>query len=134
MPINLVELQKDDMQVDPDYCPAMYNYVIEYLLTHPEYIVKIIEPLVPHLSKISQAFNSSYPIVAAFQNYDNCNCRTFHNIPFPTGLNNIIFQAMQKSYWVGGQVLFNSTAAIGIGPFIQELVTFMDQKVSFFAD
>jgi hypothetical protein len=126
----LIEEAEDDMNVNIGLCPAVITTVIDTLLHSPEDRRQLIEPILIHLPQISQIFNTSHPIIAVFQNYDNCNCRNFHNIPQPPGLTPVIFNAMQQSYWFGGQVLFNSTASIVIGPFIQELIDFMDQKVS----
>ena len=131
IPIWLIEESEDDMQIDISTCPAVILKFISSIIHHPDDIIKIVSPLLPHLPQLKNIFNTSHPIISSLSNYDNCNCRNFHDIPLPNGMSNIIFNAIQKSYWFGGMVLFNSSADITLGPFIGELVDYLDQKVYF---
>ena len=125
----MVEKSMDDMQISLKSCPAALEKVILTLLENPIEIVNIVEPLLPHLLQLKKIYNTSHPIVAALKNYDNCNCRVKHNMSLPNGMSMNVFNAVQKSYWYGGAVLFNSTAPLTISNFVQELIVFMDQKV-----
>jgi len=129
IPIWLVEKKTDDMQISFKSCPAALEAVIRDIIK-PENLIQLIEPLVLHYEQLKKIYETSRPIVAALKNYDNCNCRVKHNISLPNGMNMNVFDAVQKSYWFGGQVVFNSTAALTVGPFAQELLDFMDQKIS----
>lgn len=117
------------MQIDFKNCPAALEKVLLTFVENPSYIFGVVDPLIPHLLQLKNIFNTSRPIIAALKNYDNCNCRVCHNISLPNGMNTNVFDAVRKSYWFGGQVLFNSTAPLTISSFVQELLTFMDNKV-----
>ena len=130
VPIWLVEEAQDDMQIDFRTCPAALEQVIKTFIEHPSYIAKVLEPLIPHDLQLKKIFNTSRPNIAALKNYDNCNCRVHHSIPLPNGMSQRIFDDIQKSYWFAGEVIFNSTAAMTLGPFAQELLGFMQEKVS----
>ena len=118
------------MQINIKNCPAVLEVFAKTLIENPGEFIKLVEPLVPHRKQLEQIYNTSLPIVAALKNYDNCNCRVHHDIPLPNGMTNIIFNAIQKSYWYGGEILFNSSASITIDNFMNEVVDFMNQKVS----
>jgi len=129
IPIWLIEENKDNMQISFKNCPAALEQVAKTFIENPSYVIKLLEPLIPHDLQLKKIFNTSFPNLSALKNYDNCNCRVHHNIALPNGMSERIFDSIQQSYWFGGEVVFNSTGAMTVGPFVQELLAFMQQKI-----
>jgi len=130
VPIHLIEKEDDNMQLNIKRCPRVLLRLVDTLLHSKEARRNLIQPLIPFLPQLKRVFNTTHPFGAAFYNFDNCNCRKSNDIPLPNGMSNAMFNAIQKSYWWGGQLLFNSSSDISVGSFVAELVDFMDRKIA----
>lgn len=126
--IYTVDAAVDSMQLNGDLCPALDEALLETLYENRTFIEHILEYLAPVTPAILKAFNTTDPLQGLL-NYDTLVCLQAHGLPWPKGINQVVFDFLTDAYNQFGTAAWKS-GAFAMGPFFQTLLNNMQVVVS----
>lgn len=129
VPILTVESSTENMHLNPSRCPRIVEIIVQSLIQNSTVHDRVLEILASITPEILEIFHTDDPLDALIY-YDNLNARFCHNLSQPAGMNDFIFSQMTDAYWLVGEEIYYSTYSIGIGPFIEELLNFLEMQQS----